>query len=281
MSSFSFAAQLARVEADGDQAGNICGDPPRANERLATRVGMADETPVYVEDIPVTVSMTPYVEEYVSGRFARWVRIECKVERHATTIASGDWYILARFPYSTATVEVARFKPPYKKSLRERPTPGPEVVTSEDFIAWTDELSFDYFETRDVLTASISLPDMRSLRDPQGRHEYGRGIYLHGVCSDVDSMVKNLMFCEESRRLIQMTEENIINFHHPRAKLGRRPKLKEKTIESAEQLLELAVYQALAGPVQDSKSWMGRPVADAIQEIYPPLLNTRNRRKSQ
>ncbi len=281
MSLFSFAPEFDAANDDFSGAVKIRADAEKAHERWATRVSWDGEgtVPVYAEDIPVDVMPTPHVEQYVDGRYAGWIRIECKVARHKTCIQPGDWYVLGRWPYSTSIVEVAQFKPPFKKKWTERPVPGGDVVSSEDFINWVDSLPFDYFETRDVLTAAISLPDVCSLRDPQARNEYGRGYYIHGSCSNIDELARHLILSKDARNLIEMTEANTIPFHYVNAKLGNRPRLKERTISSCEDILKLSVYQALAGPERGVKEIAGMPVIEKVRQLYSPHLNARNQRK--
>lgn len=279
MGVFSRIPPIEELDDDVDQAVEIGGTPPPKYCQTVMRVGLDSAKLVYIEEIPVEYSLTPYIKEYAPDRRASWRRFEYRVKRNETSIRSKECLIMAELPYSSAMVDIAKFKPPWKKRADERPQPKRAFKTAEDFIDWTERQSFDYWETDDYLTAGLSFPDSLMLRDSKAQRVFNP-VYAHGVCDKIEDYFRQLLISEESQSLLKQTRDRSIPFWSLSAKLGEIPYLSDSTIDRAEVLLERSIYQALAGPFEESEKWFGRPVMDMVDKLYRDHLNDINRRKS-
>lgn len=244
----------------------------------AMRVGFDRSRLVYVEEVPMGHAVKWRIEDHGDGQRARWNRLEYKVHRRETTIKPGERLVIAEHPYSNGWVQTAPFKPPFKKGMTERPDPSVQkFMSATDFIAWVEAQPKDYWETGAYLTAGISEPDVPWLSDKKARNIFGSALYVYGVCDDFEGHARKLYETNEAQQLLSMTDKNIIKFWFAHAKLGRLPKLREGTMDEAEHLLSLSIVQALAGPHEDSATWIGRPVIEKVDDIYRGHLNNKNR----
>ena len=246
----------------------------------AMRVGLKEDKLVYLDEVPISHAVKWRVEEYGQNQRARWNRLEFKADRRDTPIKPGEYLIVAEHPYASGWVQVASFKSACKKGPTERPDPTVGTYPSQsDFIGWVETQPHDYWETGNYLTAGISEPDI-PLLDGQQRNTFPSLVYAYGLCSVDPKEYAALLFeSSEAQHLLQTTRDNTIRFWFPRAKLSSRPKLKEETISASAELLWLSIYQALAGPHEESNRWSGRLVMEKVDDIYRGHLNTVNRQK--
>lgn len=277
MASFSLFPQKSRPDEVVEHAFDIGADPPDSHKRSAMRVSLVSDSLSYIEEVPIEVGWTPYNREYHSEHYADWTRFECKVLRHETIIRPGHQLVVARMPYSSGIVDIPTFKAPWKKKNDKRPHPPKTITTADEFIRWTEERTFDYWETGTKLTAGFSTPNNLNLRDSQAYNEFATP-RVYGLCEDATAYVKRLIHTDEAIELLRTTEQNTIRFWSPKAKLNFTPKLYPAVIAKSLQLLELSMYQALAGPERNSEEWFGRPVMHKVDELYRDHLNDHNRR---
>jgi hypothetical protein len=242
-----------RIEEDGDQY--IYGD----------------EHPIYVT---CNWRILDYGDRDAPQRY-RWWRLEIKANIRDTHnhIKPGHDLIVAEHPYANGWVDQAPFKKAMRLQKDKRPEPfKPGIDSPERLINWLSDLTYDYWERGNYLTAGLDEPAIPS--NPGDLRNVNKArLWVFGFCSDSHTIRDSLANAPTVSKLLDQTQTRRISFGHA----DERPTMHDEVIEDSSALMDLSIRQALAGPHECSAEWTGRPVLAKIDRIYREHLNNRNK----
>jgi hypothetical protein len=237
---------------------------------------------VYREEVPALFGPADrdahYLQEKEGGKAAltayRWLRLECKAATGGKGIKAGDELVLAKHPYASGWTCCRPFKPPSKKGPGERADPLAKPFASElQMVRALEVLGYDFWEKGNYLTAAVSYPEEPLLGE--ARNLQSDAGLVAGVCDGFGACEQLLLKNEAVLRLLRQTENNTI-LYWPKGVEPPGP-LEEEVVEDRYSLMCCAVRQALAGPHKKSEEWLGRPVAEKVDDIYRGHLYNLNR----
>jgi len=240
------------------------------------KVGSGDL--VYQKEVPIHLAVAWRVVDDAGHRH-RWWRLEAKVEARNDGIRPGHQLVVAEHPYSGGWLHYVPFKPGSKKGAEERADFHSRRFQSlEDVIGACEALPYDFWEKGNYLTAGISQPELPFDPGEPPRNVQKQALYVFGSCESLPSHEEALLRSGPIQELLRLTERGTLIFWPPDVKLPEPPPLFDEVKEDANSLMMLSVRQALAGPHRDSDRWIGRPVAEKVDQIYRGHVNAMNRR---
>jgi hypothetical protein len=274
-------AVLPAVPAAVDDARPI-GAVAVQSEVTAMRVGYENDDhgePVYLDETPIYVSTVWRFIDYGQRSPLRWWRLEVKTHRRNGVIAPGDMLVVAEHPYANGWLQGTPFKRGSKKGGIDRIALPEEVCESAEMVlAYLDrDAPQDFWETGNYITAGISEPSLPWSPSEKRRNVKIQGLFVFGSCKDFKIFENTLWVSEKVQQLFRATENGSIRYWAPKARIKARPELLREVREDAVNLMGLSIRQALAGPHEKSEKWIGREVADKVDQIYRGHLNNRNR----
>lgn len=195
-----------------------------------------------------------------------------------TVIRPGDHLVVAEHPSSSGWWHSARFKS--RGGDRRPPQPGTGFESAQEFVEWTESLGVDYWESGKFYVAGFVEPEQRlSLPSPTRRRHAGSK-WAVGCCEDPEAVVRELWASEAVRSLLKATGERLISVWKPGIP-QLEPKLTDETASFGPSFMDISLRQALAGPPDNSDTWVGRPVIDWAKVIYRDHLNDHNRKEAR
>jgi hypothetical protein len=213
-------------------------------------------------------------------------RFEVKADPNQSPIRRGDQLVLTEYPYHNGWEAHATFKAGCKegKDVRselitraiaasEAHTPSPRAsgarLGEQKWAhAVVDGLRFDPFENGHLLTAALPPPLTLWSRAP--RHLGEKGVFVFGVCADVQACVTALLANEAVRHLLHLAAGERLRVGPP----GNQRTISANAKVEAPAVMSLAIRQALAGPVEDSQV---TPI-QLVERIYKNHLDNVMRR---
>ena len=280
MGSVALSAILPSPRTSVDDAREIGAVPLRAT-LTAMRVGKEDRQDgdlVYLGETPIYVA-TPWRSiEYGDGQHHQWWRLEIKADSSNESIRRDHHIVVAEHPYANGWLHHACFKPGSKKEAMRRPDLSKHVFNSPgELVHWIEELSHDFWEKGNYLTAGISEPEIPFLPVGTTRNVQRQALLVLGVCDDFGACEQALWGTPRVRKLNKATEDGTLRFWPPKTKRKTQPRLSDELKAEGPGLLMLSIRQALAGPHKDSRKWVGRSVMDKVDYIYQGHIYNRYR----
>jgi hypothetical protein len=236
---------------------------------------------VYKKEVPIYLATAWRVVDDAEDRH-RWWRLEAKVETRNDGIRPHHELVVAEHPYSGGWLHHVPFKPGSKKGAEER-----AEFSSRQFhslaaaIAACEALAYDFWEKGNYLTAGISQPELPFDPNDPPRNVQKQALYVFGSCESLSAHEEALLRSKPIEELLRQTDAGTLKFWFKDAELAELPQLFDEVKEDAWSLMMLSVRQALAGPHRDGEAWIGRPVAEKVDQIYRGHINARNRRVAE
>lgn len=270
-------AESFLVASTTDNAERI-GGMPLQNIIMAMRVDRRGETFAYLGEVPIRFATVWRIVSDLEGHCYRWWRLEAKVAVHTEEVRPGDQLIVAEHPYSRRWVRRTPFKNASKKGGFDRTNFASKRLNSmREAIIAVENVSYDYWEKGNYLTAGISDPEIPFEAFEAIRNVQQQALLIFGLCNDADRIERELFESKDVQTLLRATENNTLRFWAPHAKLRTRPKLFDEVKAESAALMILSIRQALAGPHCNSCDWIDTPVVKKIDQIYRGHLNRSNR----
>ena len=232
---------------------------------------------VYLGETPIRVAWAWRIMDHSVGERHRWWRLEVKVATANHDVQPGHHLVAAEHPYANGWSHHVAFKRRSKKGPDQRPTLSETIADPSALIQWIENLSCDFWEKGDCLTAGISEPHLPHCPGRAIRNTHRLSSLVLGVCHDFGACESALLSSEVVEQLLDQTERNIITFWYPKAPVRQRLKLYDTVIAERNQLMSLSIRQALAGPHEESDKWVGKTVTEKVGQVYRDHLNNLNR----
>lgn len=263
---------------DPDASQEIAAIDGRIPAKL-TRIGPDSNSPhemIYLDEVPATFGVVDHRVSFQMGtveRSERWYRVEVQVPATEGRVHKDMRLVLAR-GRSVGWSEVVPFKTPNKKGPWEGQNPLTEPVASvQELQTRLENLSFDFWEKGDYLTAGSSIPPEPQL--PADRN-YSRGPWVLGVCDNFGECRASLWKHSHMCKLLELTEAGNLSFWPNDAPVRLRV-LHDAAREDGSLFMEIAIRQAIAGPDKDCDSWIGRPAVKLVEQVYCDFIYNANR----
>jgi hypothetical protein len=229
-----------------------------------------------------TARICRWMDRTGTERCTSWWEVRVTVPAGSRDVLAGHSLVLVEWPWSRAQVDEAVFKRPSKKGKGHRAEPPVRELEDESaLLAWIAAQPQDYWEKGSRLTASVARP--RPLQDGSAALRAAPGARLvFGACvGSPDDCADELYRSPEAVELMRRLENDRLAFWPREAArlMESVPKCAYPEVkEQAPALMHLAAKMALAGPVEDSGRWTGRPVMMLADAIFRNLVNLHNRR---
>lgn len=218
-----------------------------------------DNTLIFSEEVPLIFSLAHRSISDANENWHSWFRLEAKMPIN-NRINSGDNLIVSEWPYSSGWYQVGVFKRPNRTNNVVALETDSSSAT-QDIINKIEEYPFDIWERGNYLTAGLSLSrDSKILRNSAIS-----GRYVIGVCEDARKAYFQLLQDKEVVGFLEYVRSGVIYVGPNDIKVG----LSDETLLQCDELLDLSINQALAGPKDDYTSkWLGKPVSLFVKDIF-------------
>lgn len=250
---------------------------------MAMRLGPSPDDPqqiLYLEELPIFFgNWQERRHRFGTDRWHCIRRLEIKAARGQPHVEKGDSILLSELPYGSCVVASASLKARYKDSEKDAPRPVSDVLGSAERMAeWLSAKPVDYWESdHHFLTAAIygfEEPPrfIEKIQDPKNN----AGIAI-GLCRDYASTLTAL---RASAQWAEIRDNTLAGRRRWWGANLRFVPLNEEVMVNIEEILDLAVRQAMAGPhdARGSARLLGTPVMKETGRIFDLHINRLNRR---
>lgn len=253
-----------------------------------------DEIPIIRTEIDRTIE---YHEERVNIQTQRshlikyrtsWWRDEYSIEKRHHSIKPGFHLVRASWPYAAYRVGYASFKASMQSSVNfiigDASKPWQRTYSDMEYVFSVGGLrerietfENDYWCDENLLVAANFLSPLPV--DAAGKMRRKKKTHwILGVCEDFNRHHKELTDSREVKRLLYFTEKNRIMFTHRKAALDL--KLWPETILQRENIMQIAIAQALSGLDEKHERFRGGAVTKLVSKLYRNGLDRYNSRIS-
>ena len=252
---------------------------------ILTRIGPdpdRDGELLYIDEVSASWGVVDRYVNYQLGSAERsspssagWFRIEVQVPSPSKVVRPGMHLALARERAAGWAVSSA-FKRHnnYGTGDLVRRLAAP-AATPGDMIDRLESLEYDFWEKGHYLTAGISVPPKPMFEDARN---YSRGLWVLGVCDDYSECWNTLLNSELVQQLLTWTDDGSLEFWPTHTEIpDRYKKLHPMAQSDGNWLMQVAIRQAIAGPDKECSAWIGKPVAEFVEQVYKGHIYNRNR----
>ena len=193
-----------------------------------------------------------------------WTRWEVRIGKQRDYISPEHYMIISRYPHSCGFVGMQLFKKPRKvisQSIQKRLN---ECADLDCILKELDSMNVDYWETGKKFTAGFS---QGSKEDIDTENRNATSAHIHGICKDAPEVYLELRNHERTHKLIEATHNSKLLLKPVNNRLPVFTIFPE-VIGKSEDLMDLAIRQAMAGPDRNSQKWINRPVLDWATILY-------------